>query len=304
MNFNYAKSMGFAHSAISVVNALASGKGVTIGIDIPCKVSAEFISQKIGDNFSKIKIIGISSDPHELVNRSASYSLKSVGAKLSHSEGIRLKIDSLVPVAVGLKSSSAVSAAVVSAVLGLFTKDTETNKILRISSIASKDSGASLTGAFDDAGACFLGGMVFADNLKFKLLKHQRVPNDLGEIVKLLIPLRKRKLTSSIDRSIYVKQKDESMEAFRYALDGVVAQAMLLNSIIQCLVLRYSLRPVVSALHEGASASGISGKGPAVAALCRSSKIASRVSSRWVEENPNCKVISSRIVQPTVVRTD
>ena len=91
-----------------------------------------------------------------------------------------------------------------------------------------------------------------------------------------------------------------SLEAFKFALDGVLAQAMLLNSIIHSLVHRYSMRPVVSALSEGATASGISGKGPAVAAIFRSSKIANRVARRWLEENQDCKVITSSIAQPQI----
>ena len=88
------------------------------------------------------------------------------------------------------------------------------------------------------------------------------------------------------------------MEAFRFALDGVLAQAMFLNSIIHSLVHRYSIQPVVTALSDGATASGISGKGPAVAAIFRSSKIANRVARRWLEENKDCKIITSSIVQP------
>ena len=99
--------------------------------------------------------------------------------------------------------------------------------------------------------------------------------------------------------SMYQNYREMSSEAFKFALDGVLVQAMLLNSIIHSLVHHYSMRPVVSSISEGATASGISGKGPAVAAIFRSSKIANRVARRWLEENQDCKVITSSIIQPS-----
>jgi shikimate kinase len=296
------RSSGAAHSAITVVSALASGKGVTIGTDIPCRVIATLSSKKTNVPTRQILVSNGLEDPHHLVESCVRCSLRYAGVKLQDTDLITIEIDSQIPVAQGLKSSSAISVAIVLAILKLFENEVDILDALLLSSKASKASGASLTGAYDDAAACLLGGIVFSNNLKFRLLKHERVPADLGVYVKLLVPLRERKLTSSIDRNVYRKFLEESREAYRYASSGEFAQAMLLNSIIQCATLGYSIRPIVSALAEGATASGISGKGPAISALCTNSRIGARVAKRWVEENENREVLSTKIVQPEQLR--
>jgi shikimate kinase len=288
--------IGIVHSAITVVSALPAGKGVTIGIDLPCKVSCDLIERN--SSGPSILVTHGVEDPHHLIETCVKHSLESAARKLKDSEALKINIDSKIPVAQGLKSSSAVSVAVVIAVLKIFSGKPDPLTVLQISSRASKASGASLTGAIDDAAACLLGGLVFSDNLQFRLLKHARVPASAGSFVKVLVPKNERKLTSSVDRSVYKKFHDESREAFRYASEGEIAQSMLLNSIIQCVSLGYSIRPIVSALEEQATAAGISGKGPAISALCRSSRVADRVTRKWLEENEDSTVISARIVQP------
>lgn len=286
------------HSAISVVSAIPAGRGVAIGIGIPCFVKATVQNQdKTG---SRIRSISDTADPHNLVRTSVEYALSRLHVKVPRSSQITIEIKSKIPAAVGLKSSSAVSVATTKAIFELFSrgKKLEVSSILKSSCLASKHSGASLTGAFDDASASLLGGLVFTDNLKLRIIRHARVPKQLGTTVALLLPLYEKKLTSSIDRSIYFKYRGESLRAFDLALKGEIAQAMLLNSIVQSAVLGYSMKPVTSALAEGASAAGITGKGPAVAALCSNSKVARRVSRKWKDESSDCRVVITSIVQP------
>ena len=253
------------HSAISVVNAISAGRGVTIAIDIPCKVSAT-LRRKTDDPSLVIKTDV--SDPHRLVERSVSYALRRLNFKIPPSFQLEVKIRSHIPAGVGLKSSSAVSVAATRAVFGLFSKDGDSTTILRSSCLASKDSRASLTGAYDDAAASLLGGVAFTDNSKFRLIRHSRIPDKLGTAVAILVPKKERVLTSSLSASSYASYRNEGLEAFRFAEENDFTNAMLLNSIIQCAALNYSMEPIWTALTEGASASGITGKGPAVAAIC------------------------------------
>ena len=189
------KSICLTHSAISVVSAFASGKGAAIGIGIPCRVSAELKDRDIGNRSLAIRIVGKISDPHDLVRKSVSSTMDYLKVAMPSSQQLVIDIDSKIPVAVGLKSSSAVSVAVVKAVFELFsegqTRD-KTLEILRLSSKASKRSGASLTGAFDDAAASLLGGLAFSDNTKFRLLGHEPIGEDYGSIVKILVPVRRK----------------------------------------------------------------------------------------------------------------
>ena len=286
------------HSAISVVSALASGRGVTIGIAIPCAVEV----QRIRGGAARQRLVVDSAgaeDSHGLVRTCVLDALNHLSQELAKTETLFVKIRSAIPPAVGLKSSSAVSAAVVKAVLELYSDGVmDADEVLKISCSASIEAGASITGAYDDAAASLLGGLVFADNPKFKILKRASFPTEkFGSIVLLLVPERKKRFTSSIDTSRFAHQKKESLEAFQYALHGDVSQAMFLNSIVQCLALGYRMRPITTALSGGATAAGISGKGPTVAAICLTDKQAERVGRIWQDQNPDCRVLRTGVWQ-------
>ncbi len=296
-------SSASCHSAISVVNALATGLGAALGININCKVSASLLAwrnRSASKRFANVVVESDYGDKHNLLETCVKLTVKALGAKTQRDGLIHLSVQSDIPPAVGLKSSSAVSVAAVKAVGELLGgKDSlDNNEILRTSCLASKHSHASLTGAYDDASACLLGGLVLTDNSKFQIMKHSRVPSSLGRIVIIRIPIGKTKLTSSIDRrSTYSEFKRESMKAFEYAMEGEIYLAMMLNSIVQCTALDYPFEPIGDAVNEGATAVGLSGKGPAIAALCRLNKVAERVRSVWLEDK-NVRVIKTKIVQP------
>lgn len=299
MQVPYQYSDATSHSAISVVNALATGLGATIGVDIDCKARASF-QKKTNSREKTVRVSSNFEDRHELIETCAKFALRHLGQSVPSGNSINITIDSKIPPAVGLKSSSAVSTATVKAILGIFGGGRDSKIILDLSCKASKASGASLTGAYDDATACFLGGLALTNNSRFEIVKRSRVPKELGSFVLILLPTGKRRLTSSIDRSVYSRFKKESTDAFQYALKGNVPQAMLLNSIVQCVALHYSFEPISSALLEGASASGITGKGPAVAVLCSSSRTAERIKKAWLENAPQSRIIETRVLQPSI----
>ena len=287
-----------SHSAISVVNALATGRGSAIGIDIWCSVKVRFISQPIGKK-GKVIVDSPVRDHHHLIQKCVEHAEKSFKLLIPEGKALSLSISSDIPPAVGLKSSSAISVAAVEAMAKLSGSEADYKSILRASCKASKESGASLTGAYDDASACLLGGFVLTDNKRFRLLKHSRIPDSLGRLVLLRVPSRQQRFTSSVDTSAYSSFKPESMKAFEFARRGEIAQAMMLNSIIQCSALGYSFEPVSSAISAGASAAGVSGKGPAVFALCNSEKVADGIEGRWREETKeHLRIIRTQIVQP------
>lgn len=280
------------NSAISVVNAIPTGKGVTIAIDLRCSVR---VALGMGST-SESKILSKASDPHNLVSRSASYALESLKARLPARTHLDVDVHSDIPAAAGLKSSSAVSVATTKAVFGLFGRSDDSKAILRSSCEASRDSGASITGAYDDASASLLGGLAFTDNSRFRLIRHSKVPQNLGSKVVILVP-RKKVLTSSIKREDYLKYRKESLRAFQHALRGDLVSAMLLNSVVQCAALRYPMEPVLQALSEGANVAGVTGKGPAVAAFCNDIGSANKICSGWSKIRGS-KVLIASIVQP------
>lgn len=279
-----------ANSAVSIVNAIPAGKGAAIAIDLNCRVKASFVK----GNSREPKIFGGEADPHRLVARSIEYAIRSLKTRLPNATHLEIHIDSNIPTAVGLKSSSAVSVAITKAIYALFRFEDPTS-ILRSSCRASKDSGASLTGAYDDASASLLGGLVFTDNSKYKLIRHSKVPRKLGSKVAILVP-KKKVLTSSIRSKDYMRYRTQSLEAFRCALKGDIVSAMLLNSIILCAALGYSMEPVSLALSEGANAAGITGKGPAVAAFCDDTATVNKIRKKWSAIG-NTDVLIASVVQ-------
>jgi shikimate kinase len=279
-----------------VVNALVAGRGAAIGIDLPCKVRAKLVPR---EKREEVEISTDLPDPHGLAKASALYALKFLGMQNPpKGYSLALRVESEIPEAVGLKSSSAVSNAIVQSIFSLFNQRNHPKTILDASCSASKHCGASLTGAYDDASASLLGGLVLTNNKEFSILKHDRVPSELGSIVLVRIPKADKRFTSSIDTHVYSRFKKESREAFEYARGGQIAQAMIENSIVQCAALCYSFSPITEALMAGASAAGISGKGPSIAAMCSSSKVENRIRRIWLEEDTGMRIIKSQIVQP------
>ena len=285
------------HSAISVVNALATGKGAAIGIDLKCKVEARTVP-RVNSGHTEFKILSDLPDAHDLARASVLFALKQIGYNIPEDLSLSLRIESEIPIAVGLKSSSALSVAVVESVFKLFGKELGHKEILNTSCAASKYCGASITGAYDDASASLLGGLVLTDNTLFRIVKHERVPEELGSIVLVRIPERAKRFTSSVDTRVYGRFRKESSEAFEFARKMDITQAMVENSIAQCAALDYSFGPISEALLNGASVAGLSGKGPAIAAICSSSKIGERVSRAWLESNQGVRFIKTNLVQP------
>jgi shikimate kinase len=289
------------NSAISIVNAIGTGLGGAIGIDIPCRAKATLRSKQKEDRENLI-VKTSTRDEHDLIPKCVSYVEHYLSLKPPKESGLLIEVESHIPVAVGLKSSSAISTAVVSAVAKLMGgKEIGAEVVLGLSCNGSKASGASITGAYDDAVSCLLGGMVLTDNRHFHVLKHTSVPSYLGAIAVVRVPRRMKIYTSSVRSESYSQFKKNAKDAFELAKQGNVIGAMMLNSLIQCSALGYSFDPIISAILEGATCAGVSGKGPAIAALCSTNKIAKQIESRWLEEAKNqleIDVIKTNVVQP------
>lgn len=276
------RSVVETHSAISVVNAIGTGFGAAIGISIPCKVEASIIPD---DGKGEHILIQTSTfDKHLMIPKCVDYVERFLSLHVPKDYQLQINVDSKIPVAVGLKSSSSISTAVVAAVAKLIgKKEPDSRTVLRLSCDASKDSGASITGAYDDATSCFLGGLVLTDNLNYRILKRIKIPRNLGRIVLVRAPTRSKLYTSSINKNAYSKYRNNSKDAFELARKGDIKAAMLLNSLAQCSVLGYSFDPILMPVEQGATCAGISGKGPAISAMCTTSKIARRIEKRWKE---------------------
>ena len=244
-----------AHSAVTVVNALASWKGAALGINLKVKAKAEIKEEDID---VKIKVRG--KDYHDL--SLVKEVVKVIRERTGMNFGVKINIDSEIPVAKGLKSSSAVANAVTVAILKALDIHLGDEEILKIGVEAAKRARVTLTGAYDDACASYFGGLVFTDNRKMSLLKRERISS---LPVVLLVPSHKVETYSlrHIDFSVI---KDSVERIFHMAFRGEWRYASFLNALAYASLLGYDIEPILEAYSLGATV-GLCGKGPALFAI-------------------------------------
>ncbi|MEM2759747.1 MAG: shikimate kinase [Nitrososphaerales archaeon] len=240
------------HGAISIVNAVASGKGSALGISLKTRAQVELVvgsgitfetSEGIGDKLIRA-----------VVNRA-------IPQEMLKQYNVKVRVNSDIPTGYGLKSSSAVSNAVSMACMKLVNENAGDLEIVNTAVDASLDAKVTITGAFDDACASYFGGFVVTDNLNRQLIRHDEAPNNLYAIIFVPTrsdradPLRLRTLSRFFD------------EAFNLAKNGKYWEAMMLNGILVSAGLTIQYKPIKEAVEKGALAASISGNGPALAAV-------------------------------------
>ena len=248
-----------SHGAISILNAFPTGKGGALGVDLWTRAK---VSLREGPG----PISGfVSSDPEES-NRLA---ITVVQKTLEH-YGYERKLQgevitsSNIPVAVGLKSSSAAANAVALATASAIDEKIDDDTLVGIGIDASIESGVSLTGAYDDSFASYHGGAILTDNDHRKVEKILKIPKDLKVLI--LVPPRRTR-TGQLDRSKFTPIKRISELAYSEANNGHVWDALTLNGLAVASILGEDPRPALSAIEAGALGAGLSGKGPSVAAI-------------------------------------
>ncbi len=155
------------HGAISIVNAIATGKGATLGISLKTKALVDISPGNGVVIESKNKTIS-----SRLIN---SVIRKVIPKNDLDKTKIKISLESEIPTGYGLKSSSAISSAVALACAKLFRPKWSDNQILLAGVNASIESKVSITGAYDDACGCYYGGYAVTDNYKRKIIKSERV---------------------------------------------------------------------------------------------------------------------------------
>jgi shikimate kinase len=259
------KATAIAHGAATIVNAMASGKGAAFGVDLYTKAEV-----KLTDEPHVIKA-EITSDPKEntaLIEKTVASVLQRFS--LDNSFGAKVKTWSNIPIAKGLKSSSAAANAVALAVTGALCKALDDLELVRLGVDAAFDAKVTVTGAFDDACASYFGGVVITDNLKREIVKQLPFTEDLT--VLFHVPPEKAYTTDvNLGRLKTVKPLVEV--AYKEALEGKVWEALTLNGLIYSSVWGYNSSIAIDALSAGAVAAGLCGKGPAITAVTPEDKI-------------------------------
>ncbi|HEY1197980.1 MAG TPA: shikimate kinase [Thermoplasmata archaeon] len=246
--------------AITITNALSTGIGCAAGIELPVEARVTLTT----DGSKRPPMLEIPRDCHTAVVEEA---LK-VGLSQYFPEPgavARLALRSEIPVARGLKSSSAVSTAVLLAVARAADRNPTPLEIGRHSADVARRVGVSATGALDDALAGLEPGFVVTDNVRGEVLR--RTDIDPGWGVALYIPSQRHPPSPNYVSAFSCERASGDLAA-RAAMDGDWTKAMRLNTELVERTMGYSYREVREHLRgHGAIASGVSGLGPTLATI-------------------------------------
>jgi shikimate kinase len=245
--------------AVSIVNAISTGRGATLGIDSTVEATVEAVE---GNG------IQIESDNHSMSSRLVNRVVEKTIPKRELSQNkIIISLKSQIPTGYGLKSSSAISSAISLACHRLFRKKYTDRHVLLAGVDASIETKVSITGAFDDACACYYGGFVVTDNYKRKIVRMERAPAGLEAVV--FVPnIRKRGNVKHLRTLGPVFER-----AWKLASEGQYWNAMVLNGIAGSTILNSDPKIISRAIEAGAIGASVSGNGPAIAAVARSDAV-------------------------------
>jgi shikimate kinase len=243
-----------AYGAVTIVNAMATGKGAAFGIDLCTKARVKLTD----DGAIETRIL----DDEEESTLLAERCVRAVFGYFGTSKlGAKVETNSNIPIARGLKSSSVAGNAIVLATLAALHKRLKPDDILDLVVNASLQAKVSVTGAFDDAAASLYGNVVVTDNTTRTVLRTFPVED---YTVLLLVPPEKAYTADADLRQIKTVAKQVEI-AHEQALAGKYWNAMTLNGLIYSHVLKLPADVIVESLAAGALAAGISGKGPSYA---------------------------------------
>ncbi|MDI6856249.1 MAG: shikimate kinase [Candidatus Thermoplasmatota archaeon] len=249
----------FCYGAASIVNAIPTGKGCAFGINLRTEAEVKLTNE------AGVFEVFIKNDPKEsgkLAENCARLVLKKFGLEKEY--GARIITNSEIPISKGLKSSSTAANAVVLACYRALNKKYNDLEIINLGVDASLLAKTSITGAFDDACASYLGGVVATDNTKRKILKRYKIDKNYDVII--YVPKKKIK-KSELNLRRARKLSKFSELAFELALRKNYSLAMLINSLAWSDYLKLSSEIELDSLKFGAIAAGISGTGPSVVIL-------------------------------------
>ena len=256
------RGFGTAHSAATIVNAMSTGYGAAFGINL--KTTAEISIS----NGNSIKVVTDVNEPPDLVILCIHRFLEKFD--LGTEYNISVDIKSEIPVSRGLKSSSAACNAVLRAMMDAFSIKCDILELIKIGTAASIECGVSITGAYDDACASMLGGVVLTKNDTNELLRREALKED----VSIVIDVPKYMIRKpSLDRNRIKAVAPIASIAFEKAKERRYWEALTLNGMCYSAAFNLDQDVSVAALCNGAIASGLTGSGPATVMVVKSRMI-------------------------------
>ena len=250
-----AKAKSTVHGAISLVNAIATQKGATLGIALKVQVTVET---------NPGKGIILQSENKSLSSRLINKTIEKIVSKKDLEQNkITVTLESEIPTGYGLKSSSAISSAVALACAKIFKPKFTDQQILLAGVDASIESKVSITGAYDDACSCYFGGFNVTDNAKKKRVHFEKGPSNLVAVI--FIPknrkrgnLKNLKILSSVFENAWELAKKTSYW-----------DAMIINGLATASILNSDPKIITDLIEKKALGASISGNGPSIAAITK-----------------------------------
>ena len=272
----------YALGAGTIINAIATWKGAAFGVDLKT-----FADVELTKDSSTIRgtIENVPQGDTTLIERSVELVLQHFDIEMGGTVHTR----SEVPLASGLKSSSAAANATILATLDAIGETMEPMDAVHLGVRAAKDAGVTITGALDDACASFFGGIVVTDNRKNELVKRAEKEMDV-----IIFAPDRQSLSSqtNVQNSELIAPWVDM--AYELALEGEYEKAMTLNGFLYCGALGFSTDMMMDALRIGVKGVSLSGTGPAYSALVEKD-LADELVKIWNECGTSGKVINTKI---------
>ena len=242
------------HGAVSLVNAIATQKGATVGIALKVEATVRTAPGK--------GAVVIQSDKPTSSRLVRGTVAKIVSKRNRDQNRITVSLDSEIPAGYGLKSSSAISSAVALACARIFKPGLTDRQILLAGVNASIESKVSITGAYDDACSCYYGGFNVTDNAKRKRIAFEDGPSDMTAVIH--VPRKRKRGNIRNLRNL----SSVFGHAWELARDARYWDAMTINGLATAAVLGGRDSGIIADLvGRGAVGASISGNGPAIAAV-------------------------------------
>ena len=250
------KGYGISYGAISVLNGIFLNKGCTIGINL--KTEVDFSTDA---NITKIDVEKYPKMDTTLARICVLRTMEHIGVEPVN---FHLKIRSEIPPSKGLKSSSSVCNAIINSVLNAYQKSLSDVEKIKLGVLCAREAKVTITGAFDDACACELGGHILTDNYNDQILFRKDIKK--YDVVLVIPDNSITKNTVCIDT---YKQYSKEAEGVLELCENDPFEAMKINGNILSEILGIDLKKYYSLDSEILSI-GISGTGPAITIVCNS----------------------------------
>jgi shikimate kinase len=253
------KGIASSRGAITILNAIPTGIGAALGITL--QTDAEVV---VGEGKPGIKVSLPERGEGDLLSKECVE-----GVFLSANKDlcdVKVRTISTIPISRGLKSSSAAANAITLATakaLGLKIDDID---IVKMGVEAARRACVTVTGAFDDAMACYFGGVAVTNNSEMEVIRRTKLKKRNLRVI-LHVPERKIR-KGGLSRNTFKPLFKQFKEVEELVLDGDYLEAINLNGELIAKSLGIDNGIAEEALKSGALAAGVTGTGPATAILC------------------------------------